>query len=76
MAASDAMFASDKAQSVTPEIRQAYERHNADHPDNPVEVPPLAVQCARDKKHGALLMSAKSGMLECGVCGWSVAAPI
>lgn len=33
------------------------------------------LKCGNEPSHGRMLMSAKSGMLECGPCGYQAIAP-
>lgn len=75
---SDVMFESDRKQSVSAADVKGIEQANAEHAlepwFTPATVPVAGVSC-RIEKHGRMLMSAKTGLLECGVCGFSGVAP-
>lgn len=78
-AGSDVVLSSDRRQSISQQdvdnIVAANERAEADGGDVR-DVPEPGVSCPQQGgKHGRMLMSMKTGLLECGVCGYSVAAP-
>lgn len=82
--ASDVMLDSDRRQSVSEQDvadAVAINRQRAETfdvlmggPLEQVPVPKAGVYCPKDKKHGRMLMN-KGGLLECGPCGFQVAAP-
>lgn len=70
---SDVMLESDKRQSVSEEyVADVIKANESRAIDDQLTVPVAGISCARDKKHGRMLMN-KSGMLECGPCGYQVA---
>jgi hypothetical protein len=74
---SDVIFKSDQQQSISEEYVAAIVRQNegrAARGEDLLPVPEAGKSCPRDADHGRMLMSAKTHMLECGVCQFSVAA--
>ncbi len=72
------VYESDKRQSVSKADVIGMEAANKDRlarGEDPKPVPPAGIYCGKDEKHGRMLMSLKSGFLECGICGYQVAAP-
>lgn len=67
------MFESERKQSIDQATVDAVVKHNAENLFDQRQVPVAGRRCGKDTKHGRLLMSAKSGMLECGACGFAVA---
>lgn len=76
---SDIVFESDRRQSISQQdvdaIVAANERASVEVFGQFRDVPEPGIVCARDAKHGRMLMSLKTQSLECGVCGYMVAAP-
>jgi len=73
---SETIYQSDKKQSITKGMVADVVKANAGKlAIDQQPVPTAGVYCGRDEKHGLMLMSAKDGTLECGPCGYKVAAP-
>ena len=66
---SEAIFQSDMKQSISDA-----DVIDAAKGDNPLQLV-AGVKCGVDPNHGRMLMSAKTHMLECGPCGFTMAPP-
>lgn len=81
---SDMIFESDKRQSISDADVAFFAKPIPDRINDktgrvikgrPAIQLTAGVKCAKDASHGRLLMSAKTGHLECGACGYQAAAP-